>query len=178
MKNVLILALIAILGAACQKEYVYPNYGPLPAPAHNCNTQSASIAGTWLITGAIMYNTNINTGITTTTNLFATSIIASMALEGKGIYIDTIVQNVTTYTFNAIGTFILNGDTANPCGLTSYNNGNNNTWDILLSKYGIRVISEANTTKVTGVITMNIDERRDSTVTHDYYTQLTLKKIK
>ena len=198
MKNLIRIAIIlsiTILATSCQKEYPYPS-NEYPK-SDRSKPQELSIYGKWKITDATMHIKNVVTGISKDSNLFTSSNIASMAQGNVGWAIDSLEKNVTTYTFKkgigyGYGTFILNGDSIRTYELTCYSgqytiieNGTTQSSDStqvnnstqLMGGSARPIISYRTVNYSGGILSMDINERRDSTLNFDYYTELTLEKI-
>ncbi len=198
MKNLIRIAIIlsiSVLMTSCQKEYPYPS-NQYPTPDRS-TPQELSIYGKWKITDATMHITNVVTGVKKDSNLFTSSTIASMAQGKVGFPIDSLEKNVTTYTFKkgigyGYGAFLLNGDSIRPYELTCYSgeytiiekgltqsiDSTQTNNSIQLMGGSSRPIMAYRTVNYTGgIMSMDINDRRDSTLNFEYYTELTLEKI-
>ena len=122
MKNILIKILffvsITMMFTSCKKEPIYPT-DQLPANVPKLDT--ALCIGGWgkfVIIDAVMFVDNHETGIKTKYDHFGPNKdTSSLRWDGSLFEIETIIKNVTTYSFwkpiNNIGTgrFVLNDDT-------------------------------------------------------------------
>ena len=118
MKNLLKIAIFAVIvafGTSCQKEYPYPS-NEYPTSTKQPKAPEVSLFGEFVITDAVMFTYDNNTGDTTQANLFNGQTLACMIKGGSEFAIDSIHKDVTTYSFYkpvkfGFGKFVLNEDT-------------------------------------------------------------------
>jgi len=193
MKNltrILLVLSIALSVVSCKKEIIYPT-DELPAvvPVGPDTTNTVSIWGEFVITDAVMYVDNHETGQKTKYQHFSpTKSTSSLRMDGSMFDIENIEQNVTTYAFyrplNGTGNFVLNGDTTKLYAVRY--SGNNKT--IIehptaftqLMGGSSRPFSGWTTDLANKVIVIHIQEMEGSMNGYNvhYFTELTLKKVK
>lgn len=108
-----------VLGTSCKKEYPYPtNDYPANVPTVVDHSHDVSMWGKFVITDATMFVDNHETGEKTQYQHFGSGqTVSSLRLGGSIFDIETIEQNVTTYSFweptsnPGTGRFVLNDDT-------------------------------------------------------------------
>jgi len=100
MKNIILFLSICVMLFSCQKEIIYPT-DQLPSNTPTIDSSSGlSSWGKFLITDAVMYVTNSETGVKTVYEHFGLNKdSSSLILGGSSIEIETIVKNQTTYSF-------------------------------------------------------------------------------
>lgn len=193
MKNLIkvaFLAILAVMTVSCQKQVIYPT-GQLPSnvPTGSNTANSISMWGEFVVTDAVMYMDNHETGEKTVYQHFNTGkTVSSMRLGGSLFDIETIEKNVTTYSFyqpiNNTGRFVLNEDSTklydvnymgqytsiieNPKGNGQLMGGSS------------RPYSGWTTDFTNNVVTIHIEQMEGSYNGNNvsYYTELKLKKIK
>lgn len=193
MKNlaqILLILAITVLGTSCRKEVVNPT-DQLPAnvPTTSTAANSVSMWGEFLITDAVMYVDNHETGEKTVYQHFSnTKQESSLRLEGSMFDIETIKKNVTTYSFyqptNSIGKFVLNEDTTKLYAVKYSGDSKtiieNPSTAIQLMGGSARPFNGWTVDYANEVIVIHIQEMEGSMNGYNvhYYTELTLKKIK
>lgn len=187
-----ILAILAItlFTTSCRKEVITPT-SQLPAnvPTAPSSANSVSMWGEFVIIDAVMYVDNHETGQKTVYQHFSsTKLVSSLRMEGSIFDIETIEKNVTTYSFyqpiNNIGRFILNGDTTKLYAV-NYSGSNktiieNPTSTTQLMGGSARPFNGWTVDYTNRIIKIHIQEMKGSMNGYNinYYTELTLKKIK
>jgi len=194
MKKLIYLLFVVstlVLGTSCKKEYAYPtNEYPSNIPVID-HTHDLSMWGEFVITDAVMYMDNHETGVKTKYKHFDnTKTVSSLRLGGSIFEIENIEKNVTTYSFwkpidNAgTGRFVLNGDTTK-LYLVQYTGVY--TTIIEDSKSPVQLLGGSarpfkgwTTDFDNKMIIIHIQEMEGSLNGENvhYYTELTLKKIK
>lgn len=119
MKNLLFLGLLVVtLMSSCKKEVIYPSDQlPQTIPTGTDTTNVVNPWGKFLVTEAIMYVDDKQTGQHFTYNHFSsTKDTSSLRWGGPLFDIEVIIKNVTTYSFwkptpSGLGKFELNSDT-------------------------------------------------------------------
>lgn len=193
MKNlaqILIVLSIAILTVSCRKQEVYPTSQlPSNVPTNSIPANSVSMWGEFVVTDAIMYVDNHETGEKTVYNHFDSGkSVSSLRIDGPMFDIEKIEKNVTTYAFyqpiNSIGRFILNGDSTKLYDI-KYSGSNKTiiedpTSGIQLIGGSARPFNGWTTDYANGIIVIHIEELEGSLNGYNvhYYTELTLKKTK
>lgn len=189
MKNLLkiaILSIIVIFGVSCQKEYPYPSNG---YPTHTKQTPEpeVSLFGEFVITDAVMFTYDGNTGDTIQVNLFNGQNLACMIKGGSPFVIDSIEKNMTKYSFYkpvkfGFGEFVLNEDTSKHYGLnlistpTIIENPNDTTQ--LMGGSAKQLISYKTLDYNNKVVSIMMNDFSGLGSGVEYWTVLTLKQIK
>jgi hypothetical protein len=122
MKQLIILIGFLVVLVSCEKEVIYPtdHYTKLPSAGGYDTTNIVSNWGKFLLIDAVMYIDNSETGQKTSFNHFGTNkTVSSLRWGGSLFDIETIIKDVTTYSFwntptggNGMGRFVLNDDTS------------------------------------------------------------------
>lgn len=122
MKQLLILIVFLVVLVSCQKEVIYPtdHYTAIPSAGGYDTTNIVGSWGKFLLIDAVMYVDNNETGAKMSFNHFGPNKeISSLRWGGSLFDIETIIKDITTYSFwntptggNGMGKFVLNGDTS------------------------------------------------------------------
>ena len=193
MKNrILTLALFtSILLISCKKQTIYPTD---QLPANVPTIKEAEMVGGWgefLITDAVMYVEDHETGAKTMYQHFGPNKdTSSLRWGGSQFEIETIIKNKTTYSFwkplsyPGVGKFVLNEDTTKHYGVQytgmyrSIIEDPNSTGQLMGGS--ARPFSGQTISTNDNTVAIQIEEVEGSINGHNcrYWTQLTIKKIK
>lgn len=193
MKNLgklFLILFISLSVVSCKKEVIYPT-DQLPAnvPTVSSDANTVSMWGEFVITDAVMYVDNHETGSKTVFNHFSsTQLVSSLRIGGAMFEIEEIEKNVTTYAFykpvNGTGKFVLNNDTVDVYAVR-YSGMNktiieNPTSTTQLMGGSARPFNGWTVDLANEIIVIHIQEMEGSLNGYNvhYYTELTLKKTK
>ena len=193
MREIIIIQIICIslFGLlACKKTTTYPT-SQLPANVPTLiDFDGVGRWGKFVITDAVMYVQNNETGIKTVYNHFSpTKSRSSLRYGGSQFSIEDIIKDTTTYSFwkpinfPGVGKFVLNDDTTRYYGVNYIGPYSTIIEDPTHTQQNLggsgRPYSGQTISKADKTIAIQIEEIEGSINGYNckYWTQLTLKKI-
>jgi hypothetical protein len=190
LKIVFLAAVGMILMMSCKKQVIYPT-DQLPANVPTLTDfGGVSRWGKFVITDAVMYVENSETGVKTMYQHFsATKSRSSLRWDGSQFDIENIIKDTTTYSFwtpisyPGMGKFVLNGDTTKYYDV-QYTGSNTSIIEDPTHRQqnlggSARPFSGQTLDKANKIVTIDIEEVEASIGGQNchYWTRLTLKKI-
>ena len=193
MKHLIILIVFLTILTSCRKEYPYPTKAYTTKPIANGydTTNIVSNWGKFLLIDAVMYIDNSETGQKTSFNHFGPNKdISSLRWGGSLFEIETIIKDITTYSFwntptggNGMGKFVLNGDTSKYYMVNYMGSYTSIIEDPIHGQQNLggsaRPFTGCTISKSDMTVSIQIQEMEGSIGGYNchYWTQLTFKKI-
>lgn len=190
MLNKLIFCILMIGVVSCKKEIIYPSDG-YPISKDTNKSKAISIWGRFIITDAVMYVDNHETGEKKVYRHFGPNkSISSLRWDGSIYDIETIIKDTTSYSFwppskfPGYGRFVLNDDTSKHYAVYYVGLSKTIVEDPVRGQSLIggsaRPFSGQTISYEDSTIAIEIQEVEASINGYNcrYWTQLTLKKVK